>query len=335
MPKPSFIDEVEITVISGDGGDGIVSFLRERARPYGGPNGGNGGRGGDVVMSATSAINTLLAYRYRRRIIAANGGRGMGKDRHGANGADTVLQVPLGTRVIDVDTGGIHADMTMEGQIVVVAAGGRGGIGNAGFKSSSNRAPRMATLGGKGESRCFRLELRLLADIGLLGMPNAGKSTLLRAISAAKPKIADYPFTTLQPHLGLVRGDEYDTGIVVADIPGLIRGAAEGAGLGNRFLRHLSRTALLCQVVDAASDSFADDCRVIDGELCKSSQDGLVTKPRWLVMNKIDRLSADERQVRLQTVQTEFPFFERVLMLSALSGEGVKAAVRAMVGGVI
>lgn len=330
----AFIDEVEITVSGGNGGDGIVSFLRERSRPDGGPNGGDGGRGGDVVLSAAESVNTLLEFRRRRLVAAANGRRGMGKNRHGADGDNAVLQAPTGTRVIDVDTGGLHADLTCAGQSIVLAAGGAGGIGNARFKSSRNRAPRLATSGRRGERRCFRLELRLLADVGLLGAPNAGKSTLLRAMSAACPKVAAYPFTTLEPQLGCVYVSEREDGAVVADIPGLIRGAADGAGLGNRFLRHVSRTTLLCQVVDASAPHPAADCRMVDEELRQAAPSGLADKPRWLIMNKMDLLTANAREDCLRHMRREFPFFGRVLPLSALTGEGVGDAIKQLVSAV-
>ena len=327
MAKSAFIDEVEIEVTGGGGGHGIVSFLRERARPHGGPNGGNGGCGGNVVAQATRGVNTLLAFRQQRIVRAANGGSGGSGNCSGANGEDTVLPVPLGTRVIDAPSGALHADLAADGDTAVLAAGGRGGYGNAHFKSSVNRAPRTATRGEAGEARCFRLELQLVADVGLLGLPNAGKSTFLRAISAAKPKIAAYPFTTLQPQLGWAELERGGAAMVVADIPGIIRGAAEGAGLGNRFLRHVARTALLCQIADIASDTLAADCRDIDGELRRAANSELIRKPRWLLLNKADLLPAEEAARRARELRALFPVYERVLVCSALSGAGVRDCV--------
>ncbi|MCH9705681.1 MAG: GTPase ObgE [Proteobacteria bacterium] len=328
MAKTAFIDEVEINVAGGDGGNGIVSFLRERARPFGGPNGGNGGRGGRVVMTATTGLNTLLEFRFKRNIRAANGKRGGSSLCHGAHGEDVVLPVPLGTRVVDAASGYLHADLVAIGDSVVLADGGRGGFGNAHYKSSTNRTPRTASKGEEGVQRCFRLELKVVADVGLLGLPNAGKSTFLRAISAARPKVAAYPFTTLAPSLGWVELEYGGEALVVADIPGIIRGAADGAGLGNRFLRHLSRTALLCQIVDATSETAIEDCRDIDSELRRAAEHDLADKPRWLLLNKIDLLTEEEQQEKLQQMQQEFPFFERVLALSALAGNGVRDCVK-------
>ena len=323
--KTAFIDEVEIHTNGGDGGNGTVSFLRERARPRGGPDGGDGGNGGSVLLTANTAVNTLLQYRYQRRISAVRGERGASKNRHGGNGDNVVLQAPLGTRVFDADTGVLHADLIAAGDTVVLAEGGRGGRGNTRFKSSVNQTPRRATPGEKGAVRRFRLELNLLADIGLVGAPNAGKSSFLRAVSAARPKVADYPFTTLEPQLGYVtRGD--GDGIVIADIPGIIQGAADGVGLGNRFLRHLSRTAFLCQVVDAAADSLYEDCAATNAELNMAADSTLSTKPRWLIMNKIDLLSSTEQQRRRAELKKRFPLFQRILMLSALTGEHVANA---------
>lgn len=327
MAKSAFIDEVEINVTGGNGGHGIVSFLRERARPRGGPNGGNGGSGGSVLAQATRANNTLLAFRHRRLIRAVNGDNGGSGNCSGANGDDVVLPVPVGTRITDVDSGVLHADLPAAGDSVILATGGRGGRGNAHFKSSVNRAPRSATRGEEGESRWFRLELQLVADIGLLGLPNAGKSTFLRAISAAKPKVASYPFTTLQPQLGWVELERGGETMVVADIPGIIRGAAAGAGLGNRFLRHISRTTLLCQIADIASDTLSADCRDIDSELRRAGDSGLSQKPRWLLLNKADLLPAEEAERRVAALRADFPVFECVLLLSALTGAGVRDCV--------
>ena len=328
-----FVDEVTIVVTGGCGGNGVVSFLRERARPKGGPNGGNGGRGGSVIMCASRSLSTLQSFIYQRNISAMNGGRGMGKNKHGKDGANTCLQVPVGTRIIDADTQCLHADLSRDEQQTVLVEGGRGGLGNTHFKSSTNRVPRQSVKGEVGMARRFCLQLILLADISLIGMPNAGKSTLLSAISNASAKTGDYPFTTLQPQLGVVSSTSGDEEVVVVDIPGLIKGAASGAGLGNRFLRHLSRTTILCQVVDAASSSLYEDCHTIDEELrCASKTQNLplTHKRRWLAMNKIDQLSDSERQDRMAGVRRRFPFFECVFMVSALSGEYVREAIDTM-----
>lgn len=328
MARSAFVDEVEINVAGGRGGNGIVSFLRERARPFGGPNGGNGGRGGSVVLAADTAVNTLLAFRYKRNIRAVSGAHGGGSGCNGGGGEDTTLPVPLGTRVIDAASGFLHADLTRAGETAVLAAGGRGGYGNAHFKSSTNRAPRTATKGEAGEERCFRLELKVVADIGLLGLPNAGKSTFLRAVSAARPKVAAYPFTTLEPTLGWVELERGGDALIIADIPGIIRGAAAGAGLGNRFLRHLARTSLLCQVADAASDTLLDDCRDIEGELQRAEDATLIEKPRWLLLNKIDLLPAARQRSLVAELRAALPRFECILPLSALTGAGVRECVR-------
>ena len=329
MRRSAFIDEVEITVVGGRGGDGMISFLRERARPHGGPNGGDGGHGGSVLAIATTALNTLSEYRFRRRIVAANGERGGGKDRHGKNGGDTVLEMPLGTRIFDAETGDLHADLTAAEEPVLLSAGGRGGFGNAHFKTSVNRAPRRFTPGETSVERHFRLELSVLADVGLLGAPNVGKSTLLRAISSARPKVADYPFTTLAPQLGVVRFEDGHDSAVVADIPGLLDGAAEGVGLGNRFLRHLSRTALLWQVADISSPTLAEDCLAIGRELAAADLGELKTKPRWLILNKTDLLSsAEDIENRRRQMSEDFPHFSVVLALSAQTGDGTKDAMR-------
>lgn len=327
MAKSAFIDEMEIQVTGGSGGAGIVSFLRERARPFGGPDGGDGGRGGNVLMRAESSLNTLLVYRTRKQIRAANGGRGGSSNKSGANGEDVLLQVPRGTRVVDAPSGALHADLTETGEEVLLAAGGRGGFGNAHYKTSTNRAPRTATTGMAGEVRQFRLELKMVADVGLLGLPNAGKSTFLRAISAAKPRVAAYPFTTLEPQLGWVEPERGGAALVVADVPGLIRGAAEGAGLGNRFLRHLARTALLCQVVDISAEDALADCRTIDEELRRAADETLAQKPRWLLLNKIDLLPPPLQQERTAQMRRAFPFFECVLGISALTGAGIATCV--------
>ncbi len=296
-----FIDEARIEVIAGDGGNGIVSFRREKFIPRGGPDGGDGGRGGSVWAVADRNINTLVDYRFARKHLARNGERGRGSDMYGAGADDIVLRMPVGTEIYDEETGELFADLTEHGQKALLAKGGQGGLGNIHFKSSTNRAPRQSTPGQEGEHRHLRLELKVLADVGLLGLPNAGKSTLITAVSNARPKIADYPFTTLHPNLGVVR-IAAEKSFVIADIPGLIEGAAEGAGLGHQFLRHLQRTRLLLHLVDLSPfDPDADpvrDARAIVNELRKYDPD-LADKPRWLVLNKIDMIPAEEREQRV------------------------------------
>ncbi|HWA13098.1 MAG TPA: GTPase ObgE [Burkholderiales bacterium] len=326
-----FVDEVTIEVHAGKGGDGIASFRREKFLPKGGPDGGDGGRGGSIHMVADRNINTLVEYRYARIHRARNGERGRGSDCYGAAADDIVLRVPVGTTVSDVDTGAVIADFSRDGQSAVVAKGGVGGLGNIHFKSSTNRAPRQCTPGTAGESRNLRLELKVLADVGLLGMPNAGKSTFIRSVSAARPKVADYPFTTLHPNLGVVRVDE-NRSFVVADIPGLIEGAAEGAGLGHQFLRHLQRTRLLLHLVDLAPlDEAADpvhDAWAIVEELRKYDE-SLHAKPRWLVLNKVDLVPAEERRARIDAFVAAYgekvAAPEKTFIISALTGEGTRA----------
>jgi len=288
-----FVDEARIEVIAGDGGNGVVSFRREKYVPRGGPDGGDGGRGGSIYLRADRNINTLIDYRYARIHRAKSGENGRGADQYGRGAKDIILRVPVGTVITDADTGELIADLATDGETARVAKGGEGGLGNLHFKSSTNRAPRQSTPGGKGEQFRLRLELKVLADVGLLGMPNAGKSTLIRAISAARPKVADYPFTTLAPNLGVVRVDQ-NKSFVVADIPGLIEGAAEGAGLGHQFLRHLQRTRLLLHIVDLAPmDEGVDpvrDAKAIVEELRKYDQ-SLFEKPRWIVLNKVDLIA--------------------------------------------
>lgn len=317
MRNHAFIDEVNITVTGGNGGNGIVSFLREKSRPNGGPNGGNGGNGGNVYAVSTPAISTLSDFRFRRKILAKNGKRGMSKDKHGANAEDVNIKLPLGTRIFDAETGYLHADLIEENQTVLLVSGGQGGLGNAFFKSSTNRAPRKTTPGEKGIERKFHLELTVMADVGLLGLPNAGKSTFLSVISAAQPKIANYPFTTLAPQLGVASVENSYQRLVVADIPGLIHGAANGAGLGNQFLRHLSRTKFLCQIADISSDTLLEDCHTINQELKLSTIDNLQHKEKWLLLNKIDLLSDEECQKRKELVKNNCPYFTNILLISA------------------
>src|SRR5690349_7961699 len=282
-----FVDEAEITVHAGNGGNGCVSFRREKNIPMGGPDGGNGGDGGDVWLVADEGLNTLIDFRHERSFRAQRGENGMGRQMAGKRGEDKVIRVPVGTAVINVDTDELIGDLTENGQRLKVAEGGHGGAGNVNFKSSTNRAPRKAVPGTEGEARELRLELKVLADVGLLGFPNAGKSTFIRAVSAATPRVADYPFTTLQPHLGVVRIGT-DQSFVIADIPGLIEGAAEGAGLGVQFLKHVSRTRLLLHLVDMAplGDEVdpVEQVRAIELELEKFDAE-LLDRPRWLVFN--------------------------------------------------
>ncbi len=321
-----FIDEARIEVIAGRGGDGSASFRREKFIPKGGPDGGDGGRGGSVWAIADRNINTLIEYRYTRRFEAEDGESGRGSDCYGAAGKDIELRVPVGTVISDEQSGIVIADLTSDGQRALLAKGGNGGLGNLHFKSSTNRAPRQSTKGEPGERRLLRLELRLLADVGLLGMPNAGKSTLIAAVSNARPKIADYPFTTLSPHLGVVRL-EAEHGFVIADVPGLIEGAAEGAGLGHQFLRHLSRTRLLLHILDIAPvDPEVDpvaEVRAIVTELKKYDR-ALYRKPRWLVLNKIDLVPSGERAERIAKIRRRLRTKAPVFAISAATGEGCR-----------
>ncbi|WP_063069085.1 GTPase ObgE, partial [Neisseria flavescens] len=308
-----FIDEAKIEVAAGKGGNGATSFRREKFVPRGGPDGGDGGKGGSVWAEADENTNTLVEYRFVKRYQAKNGEKGHGSDRYGAGADDIVLKMPVGTLIRDLDTDEIVADLTYHGQRVCLAKGGKGGLGNIHFKSSVNRAPKQSTPGEEGETRSLQLELKVLADVGLLGMPNAGKSTLITAVSAARPKIANYPFTTLHPNLGVVRIDENHS-FVMADIPGLIEGAAEGAGLGHRFLKHLSRTGLLLHVVDLApfdeAVNPAEEALAIINELRKYDEE-LYDKPRWLVLNKLDMLDEEEAQERttalLEAIGWDYP----------------------------
>ena len=320
-----FIDEARIEVHAGKGGDGAATFRREKYIRYGGPNGGDGGRGGSVWARADRNINTLVDYRFAVIHRAENGGRGMGADCYGRAGEDVELRVPVGTVIRDQDHGALVADLAKDGERALLARGGKGGLGNVHFKSSINRAPRQFTRGEPGESRKLALELRVLADAGLLGMPNAGKSSLIRAVSSARPKVADYPFTTLNPSLGVVRVGE--SSFVIADIPGLIEGAAEGAGLGHQFLRHLARTRLLLHVIDIANGTPANDIRVVAAELRKYGH-ALERKPRWLVFNKIDAVADADARIgkALRTLRWKRPWFK----ISALSGEGCAALSKAV-----
>jgi GTP-binding protein len=327
-----FVDEATIDVAAGDGGNGCMSFRREKFIPFGGPNGGDGGRGGSVWALADRNLNTLIDFRYARRHEARSGENGRGSDQYGAAADDIVLRMPVGTIISDAETGEKLAELLEHGEKALLAKGGDGGFGNLHFKSSTNRAPRQKTPGWPGDQRRLKLELRVLADVGLLGMPNAGKSTLIAAISNAKPKIADYPFTTLHPNLGVVRVAP-EQSFVVADIPGLIEGAAEGAGLGHQFLRHLQRTRLLLHLVDFAPfDEDADpvrQVRAIVGELEKYDPT-LAAKPRWLVMNKIDMIPAGERDGKIKAFTKRLRWKGPVFAISALTREGCDALVRAV-----
>lgn len=320
-----FFDEARIEVLAGDGGNGAVSFRREKYIPLGGPDGGDGGRGGSIWAVADENLNTLIDFRYTRIFRARKGEQGHGSDRYGKSGEDMTLPMPVGTVISDRQTGEVLADLDRHGKRVLLAKGGAGGLGNLHFKSSTNRAPRQSTPGQPGEQRELQLELKVLADVGLLGLPNAGKSTFIRAVSSAKPKVADYPFTTLHPNLGVVRVD-HGRSFVIADIPGLIEGAAEGAGLGHRFLKHLQRTGLLLHLVDIAPfDPAADpahDAQAIVEEL-RRYDPALYEKPRWLLINKIDLVPEEERAARIrQLVDSYRP--ERHFVISGISGEGCR-----------
>jgi GTP-binding protein len=327
-----FVDEATIDVAAGDGGAGCVSFRREKFIPFGGPNGGDGGRGGSIWAVADRNLNTLIDYRYARRHEARNGEPGRGSDQFGAAGDDIVLRMPLGTIIKDAETEEVLTELLVPDEKVLICKGGDGGFGNLHFKSSTNRAPRQKTPGWPGERRKLKLELRVLADVGLLGMPNAGKSTLIAAVSNARPKIADYPFTTLHPNLGVVRvGPEQS--FVVADVPGLIEGAAEGAGLGHQFLRHLQRTHLLLHVVDMAPFDEGIDpvaqAKAIVAELKKYDQT-LYDKPRWLVLNKLDMVPMEERAARVKDFVKRYRWKGPVFEISALAREGLEPLLRAI-----
>ncbi|AET90101.1 Obg family GTPase CgtA [Caballeronia cordobensis] len=327
-----FIDEARIEVIAGDGGDGSASMRREKFVPFGGPDGGDGGRGGSVYAIGDRNINTLIDYRFSKKHQARNGENGRGADCYGKGGDDITLRMPVGTIISDQETGEIIADLTEHNQQVQIAQGGAGGLGNLHFKSSTNRAPRQKTDGKPGERRMLKLELKVLADVGLLGMPNAGKSTFISSVSNARPKIADYPFTTLAPNLGVVRVGPSKS-FVIADIPGLIEGAAEGAGLGHRFLRHLQRTGVLLHLVDMAPfDENVDpvaEAKAIVNELRKYDET-LYEKPRWLVLNKLDMVPEDEREARIADFVERFEWDGPVFEISALTGQGCEALTYAI-----
>src|SRR5438034_5783525 len=320
-----FIDEAKIEVHAGNGGNGAATFRREKYIRYGGPNGGDGGRGGSVWALADRNINTLIDYRFARIHRAQHGGRGGTSDCNGRGGADVELRVPVGTVIRDEETGHPVADLAKDGERALLARGGQGGLGNVHFKSSVNRAPRQFTRGEPGESRRLVLELRVLADVGLLGLPNAGKSSFIRAVSSARPKVADYPFTTLNPSLGVVRVG--NSSFVIADIPGLIEGAADGAGLGHQFLRHLSRTRLLLHIIDLTQEDPARDARVIAAEL-KKYEDALYRKPRWLLFNKID--AAEDADARIGKILNQLRWKRPWFKVAAISATGTKEVCSAV-----
>ncbi len=321
-----FLDEAKVYIRSGDGGNGCVAFRREKFIEFGGPSGGNGGRGGDVIVEVADGLNTLIDYRYQQHFKAPKGVNGMGSDRHGANGKDIVLKVPLGTQIFDEDRETLIHDFTEVGEKFVLATGGNGGFGNAHFKTSTNRAPRNANPGQPGEERWIWLRLKLIADAGLVGLPNAGKSTFLSVVSAAKPKIADYPFTTLHPQLGVVGIDGRE--FVLADIPGLIEGAHEGAGLGDRFLGHVERCRVLLHLVDATSEHAGKAYKTVRAEL-EAYDEHLADKIEIVALNKIDAVSLEdlkEQKARLKRAAKKTP-----LLISGVSREGVPEALRALV----
>ncbi|MDD1612374.1 MAG: Obg family GTPase CgtA [Methylococcaceae bacterium] len=321
-----FVDEAEIRVEAGDGGNGTIGFRREKYIPLGGPDGGDGGDGGNVFLVAVENVNTLADFRYHAVHRAERGQNGMSRNCTGRKGEDCYVPVPLGTRVSDADTGEVMGDLTEVGETLLVAKGGFHGLGNTRFKSSINRAPQKASKGTPGEHRTLHLEMTLIADVGLLGLPNAGKSSLIRAVSSARPKVADYPFTTLHPNLGVVRVDEMRS-FVIADIPGVIEGAADGAGLGLQFLKHLSRTGLLLHVIDVAPYESADDPVIAAQKIIHEVEqwsDDLADKPRWLVLNKIDILPPDEVDAHCDAIIEALDWDAPTFKISAMSGEGTR-----------
>ena len=322
-----FLDEAKIYLKAGDGGPGCVSFRREKYIPEGGPDGGNGGRGGDLVFEVVEGLNTLIDYRYAQHFKAQRGGGGMGKDRYGAHGKDMVLKVPQGTQIIDEDKETVLLDLTEVGQRVVFIPGGDGGFGNAHYKSATNRAPRQHTPGWPGEERWVWLRLKLIADAGIVGLPNAGKSTFLAATSRAKPKIADYPFTTLTPNLGIVHG--YNGEFVLADIPGLIEGAHEGRGLGTRFLGHVERTRVLLHMVDGTSETVLEDFKTVRAEM-KAYGGGLADKPYIIGLNKVDAIDPADLKKKMTSLKRSSK--TTVMPLSAATGLGVQDVINALSG---
>ena len=320
-----FLDEAKVYIQSGAGGNGCVAFRREKFIEFGGPSGGDGGKGGDVVVQAVNGLNTLIDYRYQQHFKAERGGNGMGKDRHGANGKNALLKVPAGTQVYEEDGETLLADLTEVGQRVTILTGGNGGFGNAHFKSSTNRAPRHANPGEPAEERIIRLRLKLIADAGVIGLPNAGKSTFLAAVSAAKPKIADYPFTTLHPQLGVVRIDERE--FVLADLPGLIEGAHEGIGLGDKFLGHTERCRVLLHLIDGTGDDAGEAYRIVRDEL-KAYGQGLTDKPEIVALSKADALTPET--IKAQSAKLKKAAKKTPLVLSSASGQGVPEVLRAL-----
>ncbi|MGI8560853.1 MAG: Obg family GTPase CgtA [Luteimonas sp.] len=319
------VDEAEITVIAGNGGNGCVGFRREKFIPLGGPDGGDGGDGGNVWLQADENLNTLVDFRHQKQFRAPRGENGMGQQRYGKGGEDTVIPVPVGTQVVNVDTDEVIGDLTGHGDRLLVAKGGKGGLGNMHFKSSVNRTPRQSTQGSEGEQRRLQMELKLLADVGLLGFPNAGKSTLIRAVSAATPKVADYPFTTLYPNLGVVSVEPHRS-FVIADIPGLIEGAADGAGLGALFLRHIQRTRLLLHLVEVEpldGGDAVDQVRAIEHELAKFDA-GLMDKPRWLLLNKADLLPAEDAWAEAGRIVAALAWTQPWFLVSGLAKDGTR-----------
>lgn len=314
----SFVDEAKFYVKGGDGGNGCVSFRREKYVPKGGPNGGDGGKGGSVYIRATNTVQSLIDFKYRSHFKAGRGGHGQGKDKHGAKGSDLVIEVPTGSVIKDVNSGEILIDLTDEGQEFLAAGGGKGGLGNTHFASGSNRTPRIATDGKLGEERWLRIELKLIADIGLVGLPNAGKSSLLANLSAANPKIGDYPFTTLEPQLGVLK-EKFSAPYIIADIPGLIEDAHKGVGLGHAFLKHIERTRIILHVVDISEDSHMTNYQVLESELIKY-QKGLADRVKIIVLNKIDLVDSDMvKEIEGEYTAKGFT----TISVSALSGEGI------------
>ena len=320
-----FLDEAKVYIQSGAGGNGCVAFRREKFIEFGGPSGGDGGKGGDVIVQAVNGLNTLIDYRYQQHFKAARGGNGMGKDRHGANGKNALLKVPVGTQVYEEDGETLLADLTAVGQRVTILTGGNGGFGNAHFKSSTNRAPRHANPGEPAEERIIRLRLKLIADAGVIGLPNAGKSTFLAAVSAAKPKIADYPFTTLHPQLGVFEVDNRE--FVLADLPGLIEGAHEGTGLGDKFLGHTERCRVLLHLVDGTTEDAGEAYKIVRGELEAYGQ-GLTDKPEVVALSKVDAMTPEA--IKAQTAKLKKASKRTPLVLSSASGQGVPDVLRAL-----
>ncbi len=320
-----FVDEATIKIKAGNGGNGCASFRREKFVPFGGPDGGDGGHGGDIIFKADNNLNTLVEFRHRRKFNADNGRPGEGSQCSGRSGEDLTITVPVGTMIFDAETGQLIGDLAENQQVLCVAKGGRGGLGNVHFKTSTNRAPRKIIPGRPGEEREVRLELKLLADVGLLGLPNAGKSTLVRAVSNATPKVADYPFTTLHPSLGVVRIDETNS-FVIADIPGLVEGAAEGVGLGIQFLKHLGRTSVLLHVIDVFGTDGVGPVEAFEkiSEEIKKFDELLANKPRWLVLNKIDLIPHEQRQQIVADVVENIKWQGRVFVISAVNREGTQ-----------